>query len=322
MKDMRKKIIIITCILLVLIAGGVCVFFRVSKSKGKQVQEQEEDGEYKLYYVDHTNYQLVTIPYQSEQTTTYEKIKAALKDIKASSKKIHYYSAIPEKVEIQKFYISDGILYIDFNEEYYQMDKIETMLCKAAVTLTLTQIKGVDYVMFTVHEQPVTDEKGNAMTAMKAGDFVDHLGSSINAYQELEAVLYFADEKGTSLVATKGSGLYAQNTSVEKFIIEHLIQGTSDSRLRRTIPKGTKLLSVNTKDGVCYVNFDETFLEATPEISPEVQIYSVVNSLVELNHVNKVQITINGEADILFREKISLEYVLSRNLDILRVYDR
>ena len=46
-------------------------------------------------------------------------------------------------------------------------------------------------------------------------------------------------------------------------------------------------------------------------------IYSVVNSLVELNNVNKVQITINGETNIMFRESVSLSTVFERNLNIV-----
>ena len=49
---------------------------------------------------------------------------------------------------------------------------------------------------------------------------------------------------------------------------------------------------------------------------PRMWIYSVVNSLVELNNVNKVQITINGE-NIMFRESVSLSTVFERNLNIV-----
>lgn len=52
-------------------------------------------------------------------------------------------------------------------------------------------------------------------------------------------------------------------------------------------------------------------------VSTDVAIYSVVNSLVELNNVNKVQITINGETNIMFRESVSLSTVFERNLNIV-----
>lgn len=278
---------------------------------------EEMKGNFRLYYVDNTKQQLVTIDYDLKADVAYEQVDELFREMTASSKKINYISAVPEDVKVESYYVSDQILYVDFSSQYYEMNNIEVMLCKAAVVLTMTQIEGIEYVSFTVNEQTILDEKGSSV--MKASDFVDHSGSSINAYQELKAELYFANDTGDALVVTGYSGLYAQNSSVEKFIIERLIKGSTDNRLRRTIPTGTKLLSVNTKDGICYVNLNETFLEATPEVTPEVQLYSLVNSLVELSYVNKVQITINGETNVKFRDYVTLEYAFNRNLDIIQM---
>ena len=68
------------------------------------------------------------------------------------------------------------------------------------------------------------------------------------------------------------------------------------------------------KDGTCYVNLDNGFLTQTYNVSAEVQIYSIVNSLVELSNINKVQIAVNGNTDMIFREKISLSNVFDRTL--------
>ena len=64
------------------------------------------------------------------------------------------------------------------------------------------------------------------------------------------------------------------------------------------------MLGVTVKDGTCYVNLDNGFLTQTYNVSAEVQIYSIVNSLVELSNINKVQIAVNGNTDMIFREKI------------------
>ena len=65
------------------------------------------------------------------------------------------------------------------------------------------------------------------------------------------------------------------------------------------------------------MNFDSTFLEEALGVTPEVQLYSVVNSLVELPYVNKVQISINGETDRKFRDYVSLRDAFNRNLDLI-----
>ena len=52
-------------------------------------------------------------------------------------------------------------------------------------------------------------------------------------------------------------------------------------------------------------------------VTPEVVIYSIVNSVIESGAVNKVQISINGDSNIMYQESISLSEPLSRNLDLL-----
>ena len=48
-------------------------------------------------------------------------------------------------------------------------------------------------------------------------------------------------------------------------------------------------------DGICYISLDQTFLNQNPEISEQVVLYSIVNSMTNLNTVVKVQISINGD---------------------------
>ena len=46
-------------------------------------------------------------------------------------------------------------------------------------------------------------------------------------------------------------------------------------------------------------------------------IYSITNSLVELSSVNKVQISVNGKTDLIFRETFNLANMYERNLDLV-----
>ena len=71
--------------------------------------------------------------------------------------------------------------------------------------------------------------------------------------------------------------------------------GTLRERSLSDGQSGCKSLSVTIKDGICYVNFDSTFLTGAYDVLPEVTVYSIVNSLVGGTEAQKVQITINGE---------------------------
>ncbi len=80
----------------------------------------------------------------------------------------------------------------------------------------------------------------------------------------------------------------------------------------------TRVLSVTEKDGICYVNLDTGFMAQTLDITPEVALYSIVNSLVELSAVNRVQFSVNGATNLVFREKYSLSDSYDRNLEIVQ----
>ena len=110
---------------------------------------------------------------------------------------------------------------------------------------------------------------------------------------------------------------YNTNVSLEKLVMEQLILGPSKLEAYPTINPATKVINVTVNDGTCYVNLDQTFLTQVYTVSSEVTIYSIVNSLVELDNVNKVQILINGESEISFRESMNLNTTFGRNLDLI-----
>ena len=96
--------------------------------------------------------------------------------------------------------------------------------------------------------------------------------------------------------------------------MEELIAGPS-GHIEGQFPSvnpATKIVSVMTKDGICYVNLDENFLAVVNNVSTDVSVYAIVNSLVELSSVNKVQILINGEIPSNFSTS-----TYERNLDIV-----
>lgn len=70
----------------------------------------------------------------------------------------------------------------------------------------------------------------------------------------------------------------------------------------KIIPEGTKLLGIETKDKICYVNFSKEFVNNAGSGSYETTmiLYSVVNSLCELDTVDSVQILIEGKSDAEF----------------------
>ena len=80
----------------------------------------------------------------------------------------------------------------------------------------------------------------------------------------------------------------------------------------QVMPKNTKVLNVSLTDNTCYVNLDSSFISGDIDVAEYIPIYAIVDSLTELQTVNKVQITVNGSADVTYRNVISLVQPLER----------
>ncbi len=192
------------------------------------------------------------------------------------------------------------------------MSATTEVLVRAAVVRTLTQLEGVNYVGITIQGEQLYDNTGDPIGLMSADRFINNDGNEINTYELIRVKLYFANEDGDKLIAAYREKHYSTNTPLERFIVEEIISGPSGQveGLYPTVNPETKILSVSTKDGICYVNLDSGFLTVVNNVSTEAAIYSIVNSLVELSNINKVQILVNGEVPAAFSAS-----TYERNLD-------
>ena len=112
--------------------------------------------------------------------------------------------------------------------------------------------------------------------------------------------------------------VYSNNLSLERVVLNQLLEGPSLEGSMATIPSTVRVQGVTVRDGVCYVDFDSTFLEDTANVTDAIVIYSIVNSLTELSTISQVQITVNGSADVSFRNNISLSGRFERDLSYLQ----
>ena len=275
------------------------------------------EGKYEIYYID------------SDKTEIKSEVKDISVDYSLQKEFIqNLYNSMMESMQLDqsdKLYdvelvsstIDEPIVNLNFNSAYLELDKITEVLFRACLVKTMTQVAGVWSISIYINQQPLTDEYMNPVGVMSASDFVYNTGSDINSWKKLDVVLYFANASGDRLVQEDESIVYTSNSSVVNYVLEKLIDGPTDSKLQATIPKNTQILSVSVKDGICYVNFNNNFLNNTVEVKPYITIYSIVNSLSELSTINKVQISVNNSSNVIYRDSISLNTVFERNLDYI-----
>lgn len=269
-------------------AMAACLILSVSCGSGGQENENV------VYYVNSDGTKLV--PQEIElDTEGDERIGELLCALATQPNDASMRQTIPADVKVLGISTSAYQITVDFSEEYYQMGQTDEILTRAAIAKTLFQVEGYPYVAFTVESEPLVNKEGIMVGSMNTDTFVENPGGQINASQQTTLNLYFAGMDGTSLVQETRVVHYSSNISLEKLVMEQLIEGPKRSGAQGTIPSGTKLINVSVVDGICYVSLDETFLNQNQEISEQVVLFSIVDSLTELDNVGKVQISINGD---------------------------
>ena len=233
--------------------------------------------------------------------------------------KLKMHGVLNATVKVEKYKLRSTNLELYFDTDYLVLTKSMEVLTRAAIVQTMTQLDGIDFVTFYVGQDELINANGEPVGLMKAEDFVQNTGSSIGSYQTTDLLLYFSDKDGLALKEKKISDVrYNVNTSMERLIVEQLMKGTTAAGTQSTIPESTTLLGVSVKEEICYVNFDSKFVSESYDLNPEVAIYSIVNSLIANSSVTEVQILIDGESSVNYKNSVDLSRPLSWKEDLTK----
>lgn len=283
-----------------------------------QKQDEQPGYAYKVYYINSDETAIFSSEYSTQEEDQEALLKELLEQLGTVPEKLEYKAPVSGAVKLRSYTINKDQLVLDFEESYRSQSVTTEVLTRAAIVRTLTQIKGIQYISFQINSEPLTDALGSLVGVMSADLFIDNEGNEINTYERVKLTLYLANEEGNKLTTVTRSVVYNSNIPMERLILEQLIAGPLEGeKAYPTINQNTKIVSVNVKDGTCYVNLDNTFLTQTCPVSSEVTIYSITNSLAEQPGINKVQISINGDANVNYKENINLSTFFERNLGLL-----
>ena len=296
--------------MMVLVLCAVCGIF-IFAGCGRQ----DDANGFKLYYLRSDKTGLYPVAYEVTSVDTDEKVYEVLGELAKDSTKVEYIKPISSDMQVTDYTISSGDLSLYFNNAYADMDVLKEVLVRAAIVRSLTQLEGVDSVSIYVAGKPLEDADGKVVGPMSAARFVSDFNNE--ALQSTTLTLYFASYDGLYLVPEKREVFYSSNISLEHSVIDQLMSGSDNTNLLGVMPADVRLLSVNTTGGVCYVNFNEAFLNVSSEVTDNVVVYAVVNSLTSLEGINQVVITVNGNVPVFATEDLNLSVPLSKNEAII-----
>lgn len=278
-----------------------------------------KDADHKIYYMNKEGTGLVEEVYEYPDQETGKVIDDILKRLSETPDSLEYLSVIPEGVAVLDYSFDNHQLDVNFNAGYGQMNQIQEIMLRAAFVKSLVQVSEVHFVAFYMEGEPLLDKTGEPVGLMSEEDFIQNVGSALNSYQTATLNLYFANKSGDKLKKQTANVRYNANTSMEKLIVEQLIKGPATDSAGATLPKNVKILSVSVKSGICYVNLDASFLEASYDVKPEIVIYSIVNSIIDGGSASQVQISVEGETRVDFLGSIPLDKPFERDLDLVEV---
>lgn len=324
MNKMQVKISKLPALIL-LVIFSILLLTACEKEKVQIQEPNPEKGIYNIYYKNADGTELIASAYETE--TNSEDREALVKELLTAlqSQKMDDPSvlpAVPSSLQVDNYDFSLlPYLTVNFTKSYSEQSSADEILCRAALVMTLTQIPQVQYIEIQVAGQPLMDSAQNPVGRLSAEKFMTTINGNMFSRQKNTLLLYFASKDGSELVEVERTVLNDSSMAMEKLVMKLLIEGPPDDDTRAVLPDTISILDISVRSGTCYVNFDSSFLTDTMELSPEIIIYSIVNSLTELNDVNQVQFMVNGSSNVNFIDSISLAEPFTKNLNYLFVQE-
>lgn len=186
-------------------------------------------------------------------------------------------------------------LILDMNEFYAALSGFDRTLAAAGLTLTLTQLSGVEAVSIKTPSGALLGQGG---TAYRAEDFL--LQDMSWLFPERTVQLYFEGTDGR-LQAEKRAISYQSPSELPENTLTALLNGPEDENLSACVPAGTQVLDVELEAKVCTVVFSEEFAACdTSRDSAEHAVHSVAATLCGLSEVEGVRIRLASGEDLTY----------------------
>jgi hypothetical protein len=139
---------------------------------------------------------------------------------------------------------------------------------------------------------------------------------SPNPEKEIRDVyLYFVDKNFEQLVPEKREVVVEHK--LERTLLEELIKGPENPELAATLPEDINIISVDTIEGLVYVNFSRDLplkLREKGMKTEEAAIKSILYTLTELPEVKGVQILIEGDKQPTLAGYVNIREPLKREI--------
>ena len=204
---------------------------------------------------------------------------------------------VPPNVIFQQINLHEnGQLDVSFSDQFHNISHSERVVLMASAVHTLTGLNFVVGINFFVENEPVMGS-GDEIFGLRTRENTI-LGGELPTASATIITLYFPNLQMTGLVAELREIEYNPLlTNIETTIVQALIEGPRAVGLDFGLPPTTALYAPVDRSGeLLFVNFTGNFLTdfGGGSLAEEMMIFSLVNTLTEMEGTNYVQIFIDG----------------------------
>lgn len=292
---MKKKKTLIFVILIAVIAAAAAVFGIIKSD----YNSKKYTGE--LYFFNESATAIVTesreIKYKDEQ----ELAETVINELKKGPDNGKHLRIIEKQAQLISLDgVETGNALVNFSDEFITGDNTKDILAVYAVVKSLCGIKTINSVKVVIEGKDIYTSDGSIIGYLTAQDI--NLPSDTYNSETREVTLYFPRKDAQTLVKETRSIKVTDQQPIAQYIINELIKGPINENLTASLSSDTVLLSVETSDNICFVNFKANFIDKNSGSAEKekMAIYSIVDSLTELESIQRVQFLMDGKKVDIF----------------------
>lgn len=136
-------------------------------------------------------------------------------------------------------------------------------------------------------------------------EYVPEEEITVSGLRQTLVSLYF-NQKDTNTLIPEARSIDVKELSKDPYntLMKLLLEGPKNEKLEKVIPEGTKINKIELKNNTIYLDLSKEFIENhTGGAEAESRtVYSIVNTLTQLNEVEAVKILIDGKEDACFKD--------------------
>jgi len=279
-----------------------------------------EKNQIYTFFINADRTDVYPVAYTLEGKSTADEVYGIIQYMLSENITMNYQTPIPTGITYLNTEYDDvhNIVRISFNILYDSVNAESLLFFKTCVAWTILQLEDVDSISISLTDLANNDdETATTVESFDRNSFTMNFGDRNGYKQTGTVILYFANEDGMMLKEYQRTVEISNTTSLARLVVESLIHGPEKEGYTATLSDEIKINNISVNDGICYVDLSDEFYDTSNPLKNDIIVYSVVNSLVELPTVSKVQFLKNGEKQLFFRESMPFDEIFERNLDIV-----